>query len=108
MMLAMDEAVGTRPQETRRQRAGKKHPGLVHQRQWRPYDARHHPQRLAQRPLRGTKRTTLEGGIRVPFVVAWPGRLTPGIYQQPAIQLDLTATALAAAGVGGFASSFQN
>ncbi|MFM9059043.1 MAG: sulfatase-like hydrolase/transferase [Planctomycetaceae bacterium] len=50
-------------------------------------------------PLRGSKRTTLEGGIRVPFVVAWPGRVEPGVYERPVIQLDLHATALAAAGV---------
>ncbi len=50
-------------------------------------------------PLRGGKRTTLEGGVRVPFVVAWPGRIQPGVFEQPAIQLDLHATALAAAGV---------
>ena len=50
-------------------------------------------------PLRGSKRTTLEGGIRVPFVVSWPGHLKPGVFTHPAIQLDLTATALAAAGV---------
>jgi arylsulfatase A-like enzyme len=50
-------------------------------------------------PLRGSKRTTLEGGVRVPFVVSWPGHLNPGVFTQPAIQLDLTATALAAAGV---------
>jgi arylsulfatase A-like enzyme len=50
-------------------------------------------------PLRGSKRTTLEGGIRVPFVVSWPGRVGPGVFHQPVIQLDLTATALAAAGV---------
>ena len=50
-------------------------------------------------PLRGSKRTTLEGGIRVPFVVSWPGRVKPGVFNQPVIQLDLTATALAAAGV---------
>jgi len=50
-------------------------------------------------PLRGGKRTTLEGGIRVPFVVSWAGHLKPGVFAQPAIQLDLTATALAAAGV---------
>lgn len=50
-------------------------------------------------PLRGSKRTTLEGGIRVPFVVSWPGRVKPGVFEKPAIQLDLNATALAAAGV---------
>lgn len=50
-------------------------------------------------PLRGSKRTTLEGGVRVPFLVSWPTRLKPGVFDQPAIQLDLHATALAAAGV---------
>jgi arylsulfatase A-like enzyme len=50
-------------------------------------------------PFRGSKRTTLEGGIRVPFVVAWPGKIRPGVFERPAIQLDLHATALAAAGV---------
>ena len=50
-------------------------------------------------PLRGSKRTTLEGGIHVPFVVAWPGHIRPGVFNQPVIQLDLHSTALAAAGV---------
>ena len=50
-------------------------------------------------PLRGSKRTTLEGGIRVPFVVSWPERIKPTVYDQPVIQLDLTATALSVAGV---------
>lgn len=50
-------------------------------------------------PLRGSKRTTLEGGIRVPFLVAWPDRLKPAVYETPVVQMDLHATALAAAGV---------
>jgi len=50
-------------------------------------------------PLRGSKRTTLEGGIRVPFLISWKGKLTPKTYDQPAIQLDLNTTALCAAGV---------
>jgi arylsulfatase A-like enzyme len=50
-------------------------------------------------PLRGSKRTTLEGGIRVPFVVSWPGKVKPSVYDRMAIQLDLNVTALAAAGV---------
>lgn len=50
-------------------------------------------------PLRGSKRTTLEGGIRVPYVVSWPGRLQPAVEHRPVIQLDLHATSLAAAGV---------
>lgn len=51
-------------------------------------------------PLRGSKRTTLEGGVRVPFFVKWPGRLPAGkTYDLPVIQLDVLPTALAAAGV---------
>jgi arylsulfatase A-like enzyme len=51
-------------------------------------------------PLRGSKRTTLEGGIRVPFVVRWKGKLPEGkAYDPPVIQLDVYPTALAAAGV---------
>lgn len=50
-------------------------------------------------PLRGSKRTTLEGGIRVPFFVKWPARLRAGkTYDTPVIQLDILPTALAAIG----------
>jgi len=50
-------------------------------------------------PFRGSKRTTLEGGIHVPFLLRWPAKFEAGVHEQPVIQLDLTATALAAAGV---------
>lgn len=51
-------------------------------------------------PLRGSKRTTLEGGIRVPFVFRWKGHLPDGaVYEHPVIQLDLLPTILRAAGV---------
>jgi arylsulfatase A-like enzyme len=51
-------------------------------------------------PLRGSKRTTLEGGIRVPFAWRWTGKLPAGtVYDPPIIQLDILPTALAAAGV---------
>jgi arylsulfatase A-like enzyme len=52
------------------------------------------------KPLRGSKRTTLEGGIRVPFFLKWPGKLPAAkVYDQPVIQIDILPTALAAAQV---------
>ena len=51
-------------------------------------------------PLRGSKRQTWEGGVRVAFIISWKGRLPAGITDtRPIIQLDVLPTALAAAGV---------
>jgi arylsulfatase A-like enzyme len=50
-------------------------------------------------PLHGDKITLWEGGIRVPMAIQWKGTIPAGgLYCQPVISLDLTATAAAAAG----------
>jgi len=51
-------------------------------------------------PLRGYKFDVWEGGIRVPFLVQWTGRL-PGnvVYDDPVSSLDIVPTVAAAAGV---------
>jgi len=50
-------------------------------------------------PLRGFKSQTWEGGVRVPFMMQWKGRLPAGkVYEHPVIQLDLLPTFIAAAG----------
>ena len=52
------------------------------------------------RPFRGDKGQTLDGGIHVPFLVVWPGRLTAGTtYAAPVSALDILPTAAAVAGV---------
>jgi uncharacterized sulfatase len=51
-------------------------------------------------PLAGQKGMLAEGGIRVPFIGAWPGRWPAGAtFDQPVINLDVAATAVAAAGL---------
>ncbi|MBI5773146.1 MAG: sulfatase [Verrucomicrobia bacterium] len=51
-------------------------------------------------PLRGFKSQTWEGGVRVPWMVQWKGKIPTGkVDDRPVIQLDIHPTALAAAGV---------
>ena len=50
-------------------------------------------------PFRGQKGTVLEGGIRVPGIVRWPGRITPGTESGViASGIDVMPTCLEAAG----------
>jgi arylsulfatase A-like enzyme len=49
--------------------------------------------------LRDFKHSVYEGGIRVPFIVRWPGRLPKGtVCSEPVISLDVLPTICAAAG----------
>jgi uncharacterized sulfatase len=51
------------------------------------------------RPYRGWKLTLFEGGLHVPYVAKWPGRIPAGTrYEQPVSNIDILPTVLAAAG----------
>lgn len=50
-------------------------------------------------PYRGWKLTQFEGGLHVPYVAKWPGRIAAGThYKQPVSNIDILPTVVAAAG----------
>ena len=50
-------------------------------------------------PLRGFKAQVYEGGLRVPFMMQWPGKIPKGkTFGNPVIAIDLLPTFVAAAG----------
>ncbi len=53
----------------------------------------------SNRPFRGTKNTTFEGGVRVPCLMRWPGKLKPGTSNNSMMHVvDLFATFINLAG----------
>ena len=51
-------------------------------------------------PLRAGKGSAYEGGVRVPFIVTWPGRIAPKVVTETAaITVDIYPTVLELAGV---------
>ena len=52
-------------------------------------------------PFREGKGTTFEGGVRVPFIARWPGRIAAGrTAHLPAMTIDILPTVAALAGAG--------
>jgi arylsulfatase A-like enzyme len=51
-------------------------------------------------PLRARKRSIYEGGVRVPFVARWPGKIPAGVWDQKAVMgaVDFLPTVCAIAG----------
>ncbi|MCB1064033.1 MAG: sulfatase-like hydrolase/transferase, partial [Verrucomicrobiae bacterium] len=50
--------------------------------------------------MQNKKGNLYEGGLRIPFLVQWPGTIPGGkIYQQPVLSLDIFATAIAQANI---------
>lgn len=59
--------------------------------------------------LKGLKRSTHEGGIRIPFIVRWPGRVEAGsVSHQPFAFYDLMPTFCDIAGISDFPSAYRN
>jgi arylsulfatase A-like enzyme len=50
-------------------------------------------------PLRGYKFEMWEGGIRIPYLMAWKGKIAPGtLYDRPVMNLDVMPTCVVAGG----------
>lgn len=60
------------------------------------------------KPLKGAKGYLSEGGIRVPLIIRWPGKIKPAtICKEPVITMDFVPTFLDAAGIKYKATEFD-
>jgi len=57
------------------------------------------PKNTSNYPLMGGKSFPFEAGMKVPFIVKWPGKIKPGTTEQRIIGMDIYPTMLAAAGL---------
>lgn len=63
------------------------------------------PWRGSSGPWRGSYNTVMEGGIRTPCVIRWPGHIAPGRTSNELVhEMDLFATFAAVAGIAGLPS----
>ena len=59
--------------------------------------------------LRGTKRQTHEGGVRVPFIAWWPGKVPAGVVNEHQLAFyDLMPTFCELAGVKDYVAQYTN
>jgi arylsulfatase A-like enzyme len=108
MMSAMDDAVGRTLAAVRDQKLEEKTLVIFLNDNGGPTMPTTTVNGSSNRPLRGSKRQTWEGGIRVAFAMSWKGHLDAGrVDDRPIIQLDVLPTALAAAGVATNPSEFD-
>jgi len=55
------------------------------------------PKNTSNYPLMGGKSFPFEAGMKVPFIVKWPGKIRPGTSQQRVVGMDIYPTILSAA-----------
>lgn len=59
--------------------------------------------------LRGTKRSTTEGGIRVPFIAWWPGKVEAGVVNDHQLAFyDIMPTFCELAGIDNYVERYTN
>jgi arylsulfatase A-like enzyme len=75
MLSAMDDSIGRTLAALRRREAGREHTDLFFSDNGGPTMPTTTINGSSNAPLRGSKRQTWEGGIRVPFIIQWKGHL---------------------------------